>query len=322
MEKKKVLKSILICLAFLILFLPLFVTQYNSIALSEDQHTCQFSDTRPTVIIQECDSGVNNVLDAYNCTISDRITDCAISAGNHSEFVSCVASLTDNLKKDGVITGREKGRIQSCAAKADIPPSDYVVVTPGEPQRFHFETATDDTSRAIHKVYIALITTPTLETDMIALEILRDEGIEYLNNNPVEASEALIYDALLLDPLDVGRHLSVFHLLSSFDSGVMGVAYLVTQVQRTLPEVCSYGRCLDVRMIRSAALDALGRISAIGSPLAREKVLSFVGTEDLTIQRQAVGLVYETGGMSRWLAKREMKSRLPFCKRHLLYEIY
>jgi hypothetical protein len=64
MEKKKILKSIIICLAFLILFLPLFVTQYNSIALSVDQDTCQFSDTRPTVIIEECDSGVNNVTDA------------------------------------------------------------------------------------------------------------------------------------------------------------------------------------------------------------------------------------------------------------------
>jgi hypothetical protein len=32
-----------------------------------------------------------------------------------------VAHLTNDLKKDGFISGREKGAIQSCAAQADIP---------------------------------------------------------------------------------------------------------------------------------------------------------------------------------------------------------
>jgi hypothetical protein len=32
--------------------------------------------------------------------------------------VSCVAKLTNGLKKDGIIAGREQGAIQSCAARS------------------------------------------------------------------------------------------------------------------------------------------------------------------------------------------------------------
>ena len=46
---------------------------------------------------------------------------CADDANNHGQFVSCVAQLTNFLKQQGIITGQEKGAIQSCAAQADIP---------------------------------------------------------------------------------------------------------------------------------------------------------------------------------------------------------
>jgi len=76
-----------------------------------------------TVIIDGCDTGVENaVVDEDTlCTISDLIGHCAAGAANHGGFVSCVAHLTNSLKKAGVITGAEKGLIQSCAAQADIP---------------------------------------------------------------------------------------------------------------------------------------------------------------------------------------------------------
>ena len=44
-----------------------------------------------------------------------------LPAKNHGQFVSCVAKLTNSLKKQGLITGAEKGEIQSCAAQADLP---------------------------------------------------------------------------------------------------------------------------------------------------------------------------------------------------------
>ena len=74
-----------------------------------------------TVVIDGCGSGVANHLLDSGHTISDCIEDCASDANNHGNFVSCVAKLSNDLKKAGIITGEEKGAIQSCAAQADIP---------------------------------------------------------------------------------------------------------------------------------------------------------------------------------------------------------
>jgi len=74
-----------------------------------------------TIIIDGCDTGVDDHLLPDGSTISGKIADCAANAANHGDFVSCVASLTNDLKKAGIITGKEKGAIQSCAANADIP---------------------------------------------------------------------------------------------------------------------------------------------------------------------------------------------------------
>lgn len=40
--------------------------------------------------------------------------------GNHGKFVKCVSHELNALKKSGEITGKEKGKIQKCAAKSDI----------------------------------------------------------------------------------------------------------------------------------------------------------------------------------------------------------
>jgi len=83
------------------------------------------SDRRPTVIIDGCDTGVPNTFFSSGpnagCTISDLIRRCAANAGNHGGFVSCVSHLTNELKKDGLITGSQKGSIMSCAANAGLP---------------------------------------------------------------------------------------------------------------------------------------------------------------------------------------------------------
>jgi hypothetical protein len=83
------------------------------------------SDRRPTIIIDGCDTGVPNTFFSSGpnagCTISDLIRRCAANAGNHGGFVSCVAHLTNELKKDGLITGSQKGSIMSCAGQASLP---------------------------------------------------------------------------------------------------------------------------------------------------------------------------------------------------------
>ena len=79
------------------------------------------SDLSPTVLIDGCDSEVTNILLPKGYSLADEIAMCAKSAGNHGKFVSCVSHMTNDLKKDGIITGKEKGAIQSCAAQANIP---------------------------------------------------------------------------------------------------------------------------------------------------------------------------------------------------------
>lgn len=89
--------------------------------VADDQDACPASNLASTVIIDACDSGVHNTLFTNGCTISDQIAQCAVGAKNHGGFVSCVSHLTNDLKKDGTISGSDKGSIQSCAGGARIP---------------------------------------------------------------------------------------------------------------------------------------------------------------------------------------------------------
>lgn len=86
-----------------------------------DEDACPTSNTDETVIIHQCDTRVANTVLSDGCTISDEIELCAEDAKNHGQFVRCVSLLTNALKRAGIITGRERGSIQRCAAKADIP---------------------------------------------------------------------------------------------------------------------------------------------------------------------------------------------------------
>jgi hypothetical protein len=73
------------------------------------------------IVIDGCDSGVPNKLIPAGGLMSCAIDACAAAAGNHGQFVSCVAALTNAWKAAGLITGAQKGAIQSCAAGANIP---------------------------------------------------------------------------------------------------------------------------------------------------------------------------------------------------------
>lgn len=88
--------------------------------IPDGEDDCPNSDLSPTVVIDGCDSGVDNELFDDGCTISDNITELADSSTSHGSFTSAVSHLTNELKKDGVISGKQKGAIQSCAGQADI----------------------------------------------------------------------------------------------------------------------------------------------------------------------------------------------------------
>ncbi|MEO8520431.1 MAG: PA domain-containing protein [Acidobacteriota bacterium] len=89
--------------------------------LADNLDSCQTSDLRGTVFVGSVDTGVANVLFTSGCTIGDLIAREAAGAGNHGAFVSGVAHLLNDLKSAGLITGAQKGVIQSTAAKSSLP---------------------------------------------------------------------------------------------------------------------------------------------------------------------------------------------------------
>ena len=75
------------------------------------------SDRRPTIVIGDIDTGVPNHLFPTGCTSADLIADLAAAASNHGGFVSSVAHLTNEWVAEDLISGKQKGAIQSAAAK-------------------------------------------------------------------------------------------------------------------------------------------------------------------------------------------------------------
>lgn len=92
---------------------------------NEDDECPDTVPETPLVIDEvECAvSGLDTVLPS-GCSLSEALAEeilaCAEGARNHGKFVSCVAKKTNALKKAKVISGNQKGRIQSCAAQSDI----------------------------------------------------------------------------------------------------------------------------------------------------------------------------------------------------------
>lgn len=87
----------------------------------DDQDSCLDSIVTASVVIDGCNSGAPNVVEGDGCTFSDTIAQIAAQARNHGQFVSRVAGYANRWKKAGLITGQQKGAIQSCAAQAAIP---------------------------------------------------------------------------------------------------------------------------------------------------------------------------------------------------------
>ncbi len=72
-----------------------------------------------------CDiSGLDGPVLSSGCSLAEvldaSLDACDDNAGNHGKFVSCVAKATNLLKKQKVISGAQKGQIQSCAAQTSI----------------------------------------------------------------------------------------------------------------------------------------------------------------------------------------------------------
>ena len=80
---------------------------------------CAEPDGRPTVVIGSVDSGVPNRALAGICTINDHILDTE-TWDSHGQFMDHVSEIAQLLKKEGVITGNERGAILKAAAQSGV----------------------------------------------------------------------------------------------------------------------------------------------------------------------------------------------------------
>ena len=87
---------------------------------------CQITgDIHVLVAGFDCETVVENYDFMDGCSMSDLIDQCAENAEEtifaHGRFVSCVAHLTNEWRKEGLIDFKEKAAIQRCAARSNLP---------------------------------------------------------------------------------------------------------------------------------------------------------------------------------------------------------
>lgn len=88
--------------------------------VADDADECGASDIRTTLFVAAADTGVPNTTFRNGCTMGDYIAMAAASARNHGAFVSAVAHFGNEWRAAGVITGNQKGAIQSAAAQSNL----------------------------------------------------------------------------------------------------------------------------------------------------------------------------------------------------------
>ena len=97
----------------------------------DDEDDCPGSDVRETVWVDDCDSGVPNVIggDPVNgsgCSLADlvhqAVTEARDGARNHGEFVSTFRALLKQLTRDGVLPREASAPIFTCAVHAELQP--------------------------------------------------------------------------------------------------------------------------------------------------------------------------------------------------------
>ncbi len=106
--------------------IPLNAANWTAVALdSDDDGTPDANDQCPvtiltsTVIVLGADSGVENYFfSASGCSTSDLVQDLVADCLQGERLMSCTARGLNNLKSIAVITGREKGRLQSTIARS------------------------------------------------------------------------------------------------------------------------------------------------------------------------------------------------------------
>ena len=89
--------------------------------VSDDDDDCPDSDTNPTVVINFCDTGVTNYVDADGCTLADTLAQCAEGNPYCWEYESCISQLTADLVSQLLLTSAERDAVRDCARDWGLP---------------------------------------------------------------------------------------------------------------------------------------------------------------------------------------------------------
>jgi hypothetical protein len=85
----------------------------------DDEDCDSTSDRRATVFVGTVNTGVPNAFFGNGCTMADLIVQAQDGSGNHGDFVSAVALLTNGWVTDALITGKQKSAIQNTVARSN-----------------------------------------------------------------------------------------------------------------------------------------------------------------------------------------------------------
>lgn len=75
------------------------------------------SDTSPSITVGACAVAADNQSAGNGATMNDLLAAAASGARNHGDYVKTVSALANDWNAAGLITGQQKGKITSCAAR-------------------------------------------------------------------------------------------------------------------------------------------------------------------------------------------------------------
>ncbi|PKL86647.1 MAG: hypothetical protein CVV22_00725 [Ignavibacteriae bacterium HGW-Ignavibacteriae-1] len=90
----------------------------------EEVNPCSTDNEQWNAFLAEVEAALG--IDLSDVIVNDEPISCSILAcldenyNNHGKFVSCIAHLTNDMVKAGIITGTQKGVIQSIAGASEI----------------------------------------------------------------------------------------------------------------------------------------------------------------------------------------------------------
>jgi len=85
---------------------------------------CPDSQLSDTLVLHGCDTGIVEIVLEDGCTMTESLGACDADLRNQGNSVQCVTNVAGAWKRDRIITGREYGRIVSCAARGDAGKTD------------------------------------------------------------------------------------------------------------------------------------------------------------------------------------------------------